>query len=396
MTNSELFALDKQYVLGTYARFPVAIERIEGSTAYDFDGRKYIDFTSGIGVNSVGGANPRWIAAVTEQAQKLAHISNLFYTEPGARLAQRLCEKTGMAGVFFSNSGAESNEALIKLARKYSFDKYGPGRACVVTLEGSFHGRTVTTLSATGQDKFHNFFFPFTEGFRFTPANDIAALEKALGNDVCALIMEPVQGEGGVLPLDGGFIAAAEKLCREKDILLMFDEVQTGVGRTGKLFAYQHFGVKPDAVSFAKGIAGGLPLGGILAAESCRDVLGAGTHATTFGANPICTAAANAVLDILEDGVLDSVSEKGAYIRSRIENMGLGCIAGPRGLGLMIGIPVKGVSHSETAKKLISAGVLILTAGADALRMLPSLTISREEIDEGLDIFEKTLKGAAI
>ena len=374
----------------TYGRFPVAIVRGEGARVYDPEGNEYIDFTSGIGVCSVGYGNREWADAIAEQAKKLGHISNLFFTEPSVILAERLCKASGMKSVFFSNSGAESNEGAIKLARKYSFDKYGEGRSKIITLIQSFHGRTVTTLAATGQDVFHTNFYPFTEGFAHVPANDIDALKAALSDDVCAVMMELVQGEGGVLPLDREYVAQVEALCKEKDILLMIDEVQTGMGRCGKLFAFMEYGINPDVVTTAKGIAGGLPLGAVFASEKTNGVLNAGTHATTFGANPICTAAGNKVLDILQSGVLDEVSKKGAYIREKIETMGFKT----RGLGMMIGVVVPRGEHKKLAAKLIEAGLLCITAGSDAIRFLPPLTITYEEIDKGLEIFEKVMKEA--
>ena len=264
MNSQEIKALTDQYILNTYGRFPVALDHGQGATLYDPEGNAYIDFASGIGVASLGYGDSDWAAAITAQAQKLGHSSNLFYTEPPAKLAQILCQRTGMAGVFFANGGGEANEGMIKLARKYSFDKYGKGRATIITLNNSFHGRTITTLTATGQEVFHNYFFPFTEGFRYADANDIASLEAVAGDDVCAVMVELVQGEGGVLPLDKAYVQALSKLCAEKDWLLLVDEVQTGIGRTGTLFAFQQYGIRPDAVSFAKGIAGGLPMGGFL------------------------------------------------------------------------------------------------------------------------------------
>ena len=390
MTFEELKALDEQYVLQTYGRNPIAIDHGHGATLYDLDGREYIDFTSGIGVNSVGAANPKWQAAIAEQAAKLGHISNLFYTQPYALLAEKLCTRSGMAAAFFGNSGAEANEGIIKLARKYSFDKYGAGRGTVITLNHSFHGRTITTLAATGQDVFHNYFFPFTEGFRYAdPALD--SVQEVAGHDVCAVMLELVQGEGGVLPMEPEFVAGLAKLCEERDWLLLVDEVQTGIGRTGSLFCFQQFGIRPDACSFAKGIAGGLPMGGFLVNKKCRKVLGPGQHATTFGGNPVCAAAGCAVLDILDDAVLEDVKKKGAYIRESIEAMELPCLGKTRGMGLMIGVAVAdGYSNKDLCARLNSAGLLSLTAGP-GLRFLPPLTITMEEIDKGLAILKDAL-----
>ncbi len=391
MTFEALQQADQQNVLQTYARFPVAIDHGKGATLYDVEGRKYIDFTSGIGVNSIGYGNTKWVEAITTQAMKLGHISNLFYSEPYIKLAETLCRRSGMASVFFANSGAESNEGVIKLARKYSFDKYGKGRGTILTLKQSFHGRTITTLAATGQDVFHNYFFPFTDGFRTTSTNDIEGIASVAGHDVCAVLLELVQGEGGVLPMDQTFVHSLATLCSERDWLLLVDEVQTGVGRTGSLFAFQQYGIHPDAVSFAKGIAGGLPFGGFLVNERCKNVLGPGTHATTFGGNPICASAALAVLDTLDDSALAAVREKGTYLREQIEQMHSPFLGAPRGLGMMIGIPVKEKSNRELAALMIQNGLLCLTAGQDALRLLPPLTITKQEMDEGLAIMHQVL-----
>ncbi len=391
MSNFEFIqSEDKQYVANTYGRFPVAIEKGKGATCYDFDGKKYIDFSSGIGVNSLGFCDDGWVSAVTKQLNTLQHISNLYYTSPCISAAKLLCEKTGMKKVFFSNSGAESNEGAIKCARKYSFMKYGEGRNKILTLNNSFHGRTVTTLAATGQDVFHNYFFPFTEGFEFTPANDINALKKALEDgSVCALMMELIQGEGGVMPLEKAFVKEAEKLCKEKDILLIIDEVQTGVGRTGKLFAFQQYGILPDIVTAAKGIGGGLPLGCVLFSEKTENVLVAGDHATTFGGNPVATAGAEYILNKMDDVFLSEVSKKGEYIKEKLLKMPhvIGC----DGMGMMIGVRLADdVKAADIVRKGIENGVLALTAKVK-LRLLPPLTITYEEIDEGLAAIEKAL-----
>jgi len=391
MTSNEIKALTGRYIMNTYGRFPVAIDHGRGATLYDPEGNAYIDFTSGIGVCDLGYGNEAWVNAITAQAGKLGHVSNLFYTEPAARLAETLCKRTGESCVFFANGGGEANEGMIKLARKYSFDKYGKGRAVIITLNNSFHGRTITTLTATGQEVFHNYFFPFTEGFRYADANDLASLEAAAGDDVCAVMVELVQGEGGVLPLDRDYVQAVAKLCEERDWLLLVDEVQTGVGRTGSLFAFQQYGVLPDVVSFAKGIAGGLPMSGILANEKCRNVLGPGTHATTFGANPVCAAAGLAVQETLTDAFLEEVKAKGAYLRQGIEALDLPCFGKTRGLGLMIGIEVReGFDKGEIANKLIENGLLVLTAGP-GMRLLPPLVITQAEMDRGLAIMKETL-----
>ena len=390
MTFEELKALDEQYVVQSYGRNRIGLDHGAGATLYGLDGREYIDFASGIGVLSVGTANPKWVEAVSGQAAKLAHVSNLYYSQPYARLAEKLCTRSGMAAAFFANSGAEANEGIIKLARKYSYDKYGKGRGTVITLNHSFHGRTITTLAATGQDKFHDYFFPFTEGFRYADP-DLNSVQEVAGHDVCAVMLELVQGEGGVLPMEPEFVAGLARLCEERDWLLLVDEVQTGIGRTGSLFCFQQYGVQPDACSFAKGIAGGLPMGGFLVNEKCRNVFGPGTHATTFGGNPIAAAAACAVLDILDDDAIGQVKEKGDYIRRSIESMELPCLGKTRGMGLMIGIAVAdGYTNRELCAKLNEAGLLALTAGP-GLRLLPPLTITEEEINKGLAILHSAL-----
>ena len=391
MNSNEIKALTGQYIMNTYGRFPVAIERGEGARLYDFEGNEYIDFTSGIGVTDLGYGDQAWVDAITAQAKKLNHVSNLFYTEPAARLAEKLCKRTGMSKVFFANGGGEANEGMIKLARKYSYDKYGEGRATIITLVNSFHGRTITTLKATGQEVFHQYFFPFTEGFRYAAANDLAALEAVSGDDVCAVMVELVQGEGGVLPLEQSYVDAVKKLCEERDWLFLTDEVQTDVGRTGHLFAFQHYGILPDVASFAKGIAGGMPMSGIMANEKCATVLGPGTHATTFGGNPICAAAGLAVQERLTDEFLQEVTAKGAYLREQIEALDLPCFGKTRGLGLMIGIEVKdGYTKGEIANKLIENGLLVLTAGP-GMRLLPPLVITKEEMDKGVAIMKRVL-----
>jgi acetylornithine/N-succinyldiaminopimelate aminotransferase len=389
--SSEIKALDAQNDMQTYGRFDLAIERGEGATLYSPEGKEYIDFTSGIGVNCIGYGNKKWVEAITAQAMKLQHISNLYYSEPYAKLASVLTARTSMKNVFFANAGGEANEGMIKLARKYSFDKYGKGRSSIISLVQSFHGRTITTLAATGQDVFHNFFFPFTEGFKHVAANDLKALETELTDDVCAVMIELIQGEGGVLPLSQDYVKAVSELCASKDVLLIVDEIQTGVGRTGTLFAFEQYGIKPDVVSFAKGIAGGLPMGGFMAGNKCADVLTAGTHATTFGGNPVCAAGALEVLDQLNDELLAEVTKKGKYIAEKIKGWKKESVGEIRGKGLMIGVEMKGLVPKEVAQKCTAGGLLIITAGSDALRMLPPLTITYEEIDKGLAILKEQL-----
>ena len=390
MTFEELREMDQTYVMQTYNRFPVDIDHGKNATLYSLSGKEYIDFTSGIGVCSLGCADPRWVQAITDQAGKLGHISNLYYTQPGPKLAKALCQRTGMSCAFFGNSGAEANEAMIKLARKYSFDKYGKGRSTIITLNHSFHGRTITTLTATGQPAYHNYFFPLNEAFRYADPTWESILEQT-GDDVCGIMMELIQGEGGVNPLDKEMVQKVAQLCQEKDWLLLIDEVQTGVGRTGSLFAFQQYGIQPDVSTFAKGIAGGLPMGGILANETCAKVLTAGTHGSTFGANPIAAAAACTILDILDDQMMEEVKAKGQYLREGILALNSPCLGNVVGMGLMLGVDVKGErTNKELASLLAENGLLVLTAGS-RLRLLPPLTITKEEMDKGLAILKQTL-----
>ncbi len=390
MTSKELMNLDQSCVMQTYGRFPVAIDHGYGATLVSPEGKEYIDFASGIGVNCLGYGNEKWLEAVTEQAKKLAHLSNLYYSEPYIKLAQQLTSRTGMKRAFFANGGGEANEGMIKLCRKYSYDKYGTGRSTIITLRDSFHGRTITTLKATGQDVFHQYFFPFTEGFQYAIANDLQSIKDLDDGTVCAVMVELVQGEGGVLPLTQEFVSGLSQLCIEKDWLLAVDEVQTGVGRTGSLFCFQQYGILPDAMSFAKGIGGGLPLAGILTNEKTQNVFTPGTHATTFGGNPISCAGGLAVLEQLTDEVLESVREKGAYLKAKIE--AIPQVESVRGMGLMLGVSLKeGIDYSAKVKEMLEAGLMCLTAGHGTIRLLPPLTISQEEMDKGVEIMANTL-----
>ena len=389
MTYQELKSQEQQYVMPTYGRFPIALDHGQGAQLWDVEGKRYIDLASGIGVNCLGYNHPVLTHAIEEQIHKLMHVSNLFTTAPMVQTAKTLVEATGMGKVFFANSGAEANEGAIKLARKYSFDKYGQGRSKIITLWNSFHGRTVTTLKATGQTRFHDYFFPFTEGFDYATAGDLDDLKSKIDDSTCAIMMELIQGEGGVLPQDPDFVKAVRALCDEKDLLLIIDEVQTGIGRTGSLFCFQQYGIQPDVVTMAKGLGGGLPVGAVMAAKTCCDVLGPGTHATTFGGSPTVCAAANAVLSIVnDDKFLAEVREKGAYLKDKILALGSPAIHGVRGMGLMLGIIVDDGQHSAFANKLIEHGVLAITAGKNAVRLLPPLTITNEEMDEALAVMK--------
>ena len=377
---------DQSYIMHTYGRSEICLVKGEGSVVTDSEGMDYIDFTSGIGVNSLGFCDPDWVEAVAGQAGKLQHTSNLYYTLPCGELAETLCKRTGYGKVFFGNSGAEANEAAIKLARKYSFDKYGAGRDKIVTLVNSFHGRTVTTLAATGQEVFHNFFFPFTGGFAYAPAGDTQALKAACGEDACAVMLEFVQGEGGVVPLDKGYVEAVAAFCKERDILLIADEVQTGIGRTGTLLASEQYGVKPDVTTLAKGLGGGLPVGACLCTKELEGVMGPSSHGSTFGGNPVCCAGANVVLRKMDEDFLKSVREKGEWVRKTIAEAGYTVT----GLGLMTGILPKNGSSAEVRAKAEKEGLLVLTA-KERVRLLPPLTIGWEELKMGVKILLKAL-----
>lgn len=380
--------LDNQYVAHAYGRFDVALTKGQGSTLYDENGKKYIDFGSGIGVTAFGINDPVWTKAVEEQLHRVQHTSNLYYTAPCAKLAQLLCEKSGMKKVFFGNSGAEANEGAIKFARKYSFDKYGAGRSTIITLVNSFHGRTITTLAATGQDSFHTVFDPFTPGFKYCPANDIEALQAAATDDVCAVLFECVQGEGGVNNLSPTFVSAIAKLAKEKDILIAVDEVQTGNGRTGTYFAYQQYGITPDIVTTAKGLGGGLPIGAVLFGEKLQNTMTPGSHGSTFGGNPVVAAGACSIVERIDDDFLSEVQSKSEKIRTALAKVkGIKNISG---MGLMLGIETDKPA-GEVAKACLANGLLILTAKTK-LRLLPALNISDAELNEGLEILKGVLE----
>ena len=381
--------LDKKYIMNTYGRYDVALKKGKGCTAYDEDGKKYLDVSSGIGVNSLGYCEDGWVNAVSAQLNTIQHISNYFYSKQASELAEKLCKLTGLSKVCFSNSGAEANECAIKVARKYSFDKYGNGRNEIISLVDSFHGRTVTTLSATGQENFHNYFFPFTEGFKYAEANNIDSVKSLVSDKTCAILIECVQGEGGVNILDKDFVKGIRKLCDEKDIILITDEVQTGIGRTGKLFCYENFGITPDLVTCAKGIGGGLPIGLCICSDKLKDVMQPSTHGSTFAANPVVCAGANYVIDkIANEEFLSEVNEKGEYLKDKLRK--IDGVKSVRGLGLMIGIELEKDNAKEIALKCVENGLLIITA-KNLLRMLPPLNISKNEIDEAVEILNKTI-----
>lgn len=380
---------DKQFVAGTYARFPLTIVKGKGSLVWDENGKEYIDLSTGIAVDTFGIADDEWIGAVTEQLNTLQHISNLYYTSPCARLAEMLCERTGMKKVFFSNSGAEANECAIKAARKYAAEKHGKEYYNIITLKNSFHGRTLTTLAATGQEVFHKDFTPLTEGFLHAEANNIDDVKHLLSENKCAAVMiEIVQGEGGVNPLDGEYVTALAALCAETDTLLICDEVQTGNGRSGKLYAYMNYGITPDIVSTAKGLAGGLPLGTTLLGEKVENTFTCGDHGSTFGGNPVCCAGAISILGRLTQEVLDGVCERSEYIKSEL--CGASGIVGVSGLGLMLG--VKTVKPAaEVINYCMENGVLVIKA-KDKVRLLPALNIPFEQLKQAVSVIKDACK----
>ena len=377
--------LDKKYVADTYARFPVELVSGKGSLLYDNNGKEYIDLGTGIAVNTFGVADDEWASVVSAQANKLSHVSNLYYSEPCAVLAEKLCNRTGMKKVFFSNSGAEANECAIKTARKYAQDKKGADYYNIITLKNSFHGRTVTTLAATGQDVFHTMFNPLTDGFLYADANDIESVKSLVSCNKCAAIMfEVVQGEGGVMPLDHYFVKQLAELAAREDILLIADEVQIGNGRSGKLYGYMNYGITPDIVTTAKGLAGGLPLGATLFGEKTANVLTNGTHGSTFGGNPICCAGAINIIDRIDDELLNSVAERSKIIFDTLANAdGIKAISG---MGLMLGIETE-KDAGEVITECMKNGVLVLKA-KNKVRLLPALNIPIDLLKKALDVLK--------
>ena len=381
---------DHKYVANTYRRFPVALVRGKGAKAWDADGKEYIDLGSGIAVNIFGYGDETWKQAVTSQLDKLPHSSNLYHTEPCAKLARMLCERTGMKKVFFGNSGAEANECAIKVARKYAFDKYGDeSHSTIITLKNSFHGRTVTTLSATGQDHFHRYFGPFTPGFVHAEANDLSDVKRlAEENGCCAVMVEMVQGEGGVMPLNYGFVKGIWQLCKEKDLLFIVDEVQTGNGRSGRLFSYMNFERQPDVVTTAKGLGGGLPIGACLIGEKAENTLSFGDHGSTFGGNPAACAGAISILERIDDRLLEGVRARAKFIIDRLN--GAKGLVGISGMGLMLGIETLRPA-SEIANACLARGVLVLTAKT-RVRLLPPLTIDFDELEKAVTVLKEEIE----
>ncbi len=380
---------DKQYIANTYSRFSVQIVSGQGSEVFDENGKRYIDMGSGIGVTCFGIADNEWVKAVTAQLNKVQHMSNLYYTEPCVELAELLCNATGLKKVFFCNSGAEANECAIKAARKYAAEKKGKEYYNIITLVNSFHGRTVTTLAATGQDVFHKDFQPLTSGFLHTPANDCENLKRLVEeNKIAAIMLECVQGEGGVNPLTEEFVKFASDLCAEKDIILIIDEVQTGNGRTGELYGYMNFGIQPDIVTTAKGLGGGLPLGATIFGEKCEYVLGYGDHGAAYGGNPVACAGAVSAISRMDKDFLDSVKEKSKFIFQSLSNAdGVESVSG---MGLMIGVKTKKAAK-DVVMQCMQKGVLCLTA-KDKVRLLPALNIPMDILAEAVEIIKSVCK----
>lgn len=388
MTFSDIKELDSAYIAPTYGRFNLAVKCGKGAVCVDFDGKEYIDFSSGIGVNSLGFADAEWVAAISQQAACLAHISNLYYTAPGVLTAKQLCEKSGMKKVLFANSGAEANEGMIKAARKYAQVKYGKQRCEIITLLNSFHGRTITTVAATGQPSMHVNFDPFTPGFVYAQANNFDDVVAKISDKTAAIMIELVQGEGGVIALERDFVKRIASLCAQNDILLLVDEVQTGIGRTGHFYCYQAFGILPDIVSSAKGLGNGLPIGAVLFSEKTAEIFVPGDHGSTFGMNPICCAGANVVLNRLTDEFLADISRKGRDLVNAIAlNDNVEEITG---MGLMIGISLKKGVSKEICAKCLERGLIVLTAH-EKVRLLPPLTITDSELEQGLSILLEVL-----
>lgn len=386
MKSKDIIEEDKKYIAGTYARFPVAFKEGKGSRLYDYDGREYVDCGSGIAVNIFGVNDEEWKNAVIAQMNSIQHASNLYYTKPQADLARLLCEMTGAKKVFFGNSGAEANECAIKAARKYGEIKYGADRKQIITLKESFHGRTLATLAATGQDAFHKYYGPFPEGFVYADPT-IEGVEACMNERTCAVMIECIQGESGVNVLDKDFVQAVEKLCRERDIIFICDEVQTGNGRTGRLYAYQAYGVSPDIVTTAKGLGGGLPIGACMLFEKCAGVFGYGDHGSTFGGNPVVCAGAYSILSRIDEKLLQSVREKGEYFREGLKK--IDGVKEVTGMGLMIGIHTDKPA-AEVANECMKRGLLVLTAHSN-VRLLPPLTISKDDIDFALKILNEVI-----
>jgi len=393
MNREELIALSEKNIVGTYRRQPVVFVRGEGARLWDIEGKEYVDFVAGIAVCSLGHSHPKVVEAICRQAGTLMHVSNLYYTEPQIRLASMLTEHSFADRVFFCNSGAEANEAAIKLARKYGHDRLG-GRYEILTMKGSFHGRTLAAITATGQEKFHAGFAPLPEGFRYVPFNDVQALEKAVSEKTCAVLLEPIQGEGGVRVPDEGYLKAVRGICDRRGILMILDEVQTGMGRTGKLFGYEHYGASPDIMTLAKALGNGVPAGALAATERVAAAFGPGTHASTFGGNPLAMAAAVATLEtVLSEGFLERCAQTGEYLREKLWSLRKDhpVVQDVRGKGLLVGLDL-GVDGNAVVKACLERGVLINCTFDHVLRMVPPLVITRRDVDRLVQVLDEVLE----
>lgn len=394
MTNAEILAMGQQYIMNTYGRLPMALQKGEGAKVWDADGRQYLDFVGGLAVNSLGHAHPRVAEVIAEQAKIMLHCSNIYWIEPQVRLAKLLVENSCVDKAFFCNSGAEANEAAIKLARKYAKLKLGADKYEIITATNSFHGRTLATITATGQTKYQKGFAPLPEGFKYVPFNDLAALEKSIGAHTCAVLLEPVQGEGGVIPAQPDYLEGVAKLCKDNGLLLIFDEVQCGLGRTGKFFAYQNYQVEPDIITLAKALGGGFPIGAMLAKDEVAVAFQPGDHASTFGGNPLATSAALAAMDVLlNGGILENTQQVGQYMKKRLVELAEKhcCVKEVRGLGLMLGMELT-KEGKDIVANCLEQGLLINCTNGNVLRFLPPLIISQEEVDQAIEILDKAMQ----
>lgn len=394
MTNAEILAMGQQYVMNTYGRLPMALQKGEGAKVWDADGREYLDFVGGLAVNSLGHAHPKVAEAIAEQAQIMLHCSNIYWIEPQVKLAKLLVETSCADKAFFCNSGAEANEAAIKLARKYAKLKLGADKYEIITATNSFHGRTLATITATGQTKYQKGFAPLPEGFKYVPFNDLAALQKSIGPHTCAVLLEPVQGEGGVIPAQPEYLEGVAKLCKANGLLLIFDEVQCGLGRTGKFFAYQNYQVEPDIVTLAKALGGGFPIGAMLAKDEVAAVFQPGDHASTFGGNPLASRAALAAMDVLlHDGIMENTRQVGQYMKQRLTELAEkhSCVKEVRGLGLMLGLELT-KEGKDIVASCLEQGLLINCTNGNVLRFLPPLIISPAEVDQAIDTLDKAMQ----
>lgn len=395
MDSKTLMELSEKYILHTYKRYPVILIKGRGTKVWDKDGKEYLDFVSGLAVCNLGHCHPKVVKAIQEQAERLIHVSNLYYIEPQIQLAKLLCENSFANKVFFCNSGAEANEGAIKLARKYAKEKMKGDRFEIITMENSFHGRTLATLTATGQEKFHKGYSPLVPGFKYVPFNDTYALKKAIDSKTCAVMVEPIQGEGGVICPSDGYLKAIREICNDQGILLIFDEIQVGMGRTGKLFAYQHEGIEPDIMTIAKSLAGGVPIGALLTKDEIAEIFNPGDHASTFGGNPLATAAGIAALKaILEDGMLENCEKTGDYFLSKLRGLKkeFSFIKDVRGKGLILGVELE-IEGGQIVEKMMEKGFLINCTSGNVLRFLPPLIITKEEVDQMVDALEDVFKG---